>query len=117
MTLSKSEKTVTTIEPGPQLLEVDSLKVRFIGGERPVSSVDGVSFSIFEGETVGLAGESGCGKSVTAYSILRLLAEPPAVVSGKITFDGQSLLELDERALASIRGNRASIIFQDPISS
>jgi oligopeptide/dipeptide ABC transporter ATP-binding protein len=102
-----------------------------VGAERPLLSVEGlgvamggvpvledVSFAIAPGETLGLVGESGCGKSVTALSIMRLLPEPPArIESGRIVFDGTDLLDLDAERLRSIRGDRIAMIFQEPMTS
>ena len=102
-----------------------------MGAERPLLSVEGlgvamggvpvledVSFAIAPGETLGLVGESGCGKSVTALSIMRLLPEPPArIASGRIVFDGTDLLDLDAERLRSIRGDRIAMIFQEPMTS
>jgi peptide/nickel transport system ATP-binding protein/oligopeptide transport system ATP-binding protein len=101
---------------GP-LLELRDLRVRFRTLEGVLTAVDGVSFSVLEGETVGLVGESGCGKSVTALSILRLLRCPPAIIEGEIRFLGQNLLELDKEAIRRIRGNSISMIFQEPMTS
>jgi len=85
-------------------------------GSRPV--IEGVSLSIAAGEMLGLVGESGCGKSVTALSIMRLLAEPPMkIVKGSIVFDGQEILDLDDRALEDLRGNKIAMIFQEPMTS
>ncbi|MFL6215315.1 MAG: ABC transporter ATP-binding protein [Blastocatellia bacterium] len=101
-----------------QLLEVADLRVFFRTDAGVVRAVDGVSFSIGEGETLGLVGESGCGKSVTAYAILQLLAAPPAeYAGGEIRFRGENLLALDERRLRRVRGNRISMVFQEPMSS
>jgi oligopeptide/dipeptide ABC transporter ATP-binding protein len=80
-------------------------------------AVDGISFSVPEGKTVGIVGESGCGKSVTALSIMRLIAPPGRIVSGEILFHGQDLLLLSETEMREIRGNRISMIFQEPMSS
>ena len=102
------------------LLSVQGLVTSFRseGSSRAVRAVDDVSFEVGEGETVGLVGESGCGKSVTALSILRLLPEPPArVEAGKIVFAGKNLLELGERAMQDVRGNDISMIFQEPMTS
>ena len=79
--------------------------------------LNGVSFEIREGETLGIVGESGCGKSMTALSIMQLLDTPPAHLSGKILFEGQNLLELKKKEMQNIRGNRISMIFQEPMTS
>jgi peptide/nickel transport system ATP-binding protein len=100
------------------LLEVSDLRVYFITEDGPLKAVDGVSFSINEGETLGLVGESGCGKSVTAYSILQLVPSPPArYAGGEIRFRGENLLDLNEKSMRSVRGNMISMIFQEPMSS
>jgi peptide/nickel transport system ATP-binding protein len=101
-----------------RLLNVSDLRVYFQTEAGILKAVDGVSFEIAAGETLGLVGESGCGKSVTAYSILKLLPSPPArYEGGEISFRGESLLELDDRALRRVRGNLISMIFQEPMSS
>jgi oligopeptide/dipeptide ABC transporter ATP-binding protein len=100
------------------LLEVADLRVHFRTDAGVVRAVDGVSFRIGEGETLGLVGESGCGKSVTAYAILQLLAAPPALYAGgEIRFRGENLLALDARRLRRVRGNLISMVFQEPMSS
>jgi len=100
------------------LLKVTDLRTVFetIAGE--AVAVDGISFEVGKGETVGLVGESGCGKSVTALSIMRLVRNPPGrIVSGSVEFDGRDLLKLPEKEIRKIRGNRISIVFQEPLSS
>jgi oligopeptide/dipeptide ABC transporter ATP-binding protein len=100
------------------LLEVDSLKTYFFTQEGAVQAVDGVSFSVQEGRTLGIVGESGCGKSVTALSIMGLIPKPPArIVEGSVTFDGRDLTKLPERELEDIRGMEIAMIFQDPMTS
>lgn len=102
----------------PQLLRVSDLRVYFHTDNGLVQAVDGVGLQIESGETLGLVGESGCGKSVTAYSILKLLPVPPAeYAGGEINFRGENLLALDEKAMRRIRGNLISMIFQEPMSS
>lgn len=103
---------------GPALLEVTDLKVHFETDEGVLKAVDGVSFRIAEGEALGLVGESGCGKSVTAYSILRLLDSPPArYAGGEVRFGGTSLLELKPNAIRDVRGKSIAMVFQEPMSS
>ena len=103
--------------PAP-LLEIDGLKTHFFTRDGIVRAVDGVSFSVAAGETLAVVGESGCGKSVTSLSIMRLIASPPGrIVAGKIRFEGINLLELSEREMRSIRGNDISMIFQEPMTS
>lgn len=99
------------------LLEVEELQVHFRTPEGVNRAVDGVSFSVAEGETLAIVGESGCGKSVTANSILRLVPEPPGKIAGTIRFEGTDLLTLRDREMRTIRGNRISMIFQEPMTS
>jgi len=98
------------------LLEVRGLKTYFFTEAGVVKAVDGVDFYINRGEVVGLVGESGCGKSVTSFSVLRLVDIPGRVVAGEVIFDGHDLLKLPESEMESIRGNRISMIFQQPTS-
>jgi peptide/nickel transport system ATP-binding protein len=106
------------VSPVQPLLEIEDLRTWFFTRDGVVRAVDGVSFHVGEGETLAVVGESGCGKSVTALSILRLVAVPPGrVVSGRISFAGQDLLALSEAAMRRIRGNEISMIFQEPMTS
>jgi peptide/nickel transport system ATP-binding protein len=103
---------------GAPLLEVEGLRTHFFTRDGVVRAVDGVSFSIQPGETLALVGESGCGKSVTSLSIMRLIASPPGrVVGGTIRFDGRDLLALSEPEMRKVRGNEISMIFQEPMTS
>jgi peptide/nickel transport system ATP-binding protein len=100
------------------LLEVSGLRVYFRVEGGVLKAVDGVSFHIAAGETLGLVGESGCGKSVTAYSILQLVPVPPAeYAGGEIRFRGENLLALNEDGMRRVRGNLISMVFQEPMSS
>jgi peptide/nickel transport system ATP-binding protein len=100
------------------LLEIEDLRTWFFTADGVVRAVDGVSYSVKPGETLAVVGESGCGKSVTAMSILRLLPSPPArIVSGAIRFQGRNLLEAGEDEMRQIRGNEISMIFQEPMTS
>jgi len=100
------------------LLEIEGLKTHFFTRDGIVRAVDGVSFSVAAGETLAVVGESGCGKSVTSLSILRLIASPPGrIVEGRISFEGRDLLALSERGMRDIRGNEISMIFQEPMTS
>jgi peptide/nickel transport system ATP-binding protein len=99
------------------LLEVENLQTHFRTPEGVNRAVDGVSFSVGEGETLAIVGESGCGKSVTASSILRLIPEPPGKIAGAIRFEGRDLLQLSEREMRRIRGKEISMIFQEPMTS
>src|SRR5271170_8489412 len=98
------------------LLEVENLQTHFATPDGVVRAVEGVSFHIDAGETLGIVGESGCGKSVTAMSILRLVQEPPGKIAGSIRFDGRELLTLSEAEMQAIRGNAISMIFQEPMT-
>jgi peptide/nickel transport system ATP-binding protein len=100
------------------LLEVQGLRTQFFGRHGRVHAVDGVSFSVEEGKTLGIVGESGCGKSVTALSIMRLLpSRTAAIVGGSVVFDGRDLTELSRRELEDVRGRQMAMIFQDPMTS
>ncbi len=102
---------------GP-LLDVSNLKTQFFTQDGVVKAVDGVSFYLNPGETLGIVGESGCGKSITALSLMRLIPSPPGkIVDGKIIFQGEDVLEMSDEEVRSIRGNRIAMIFQDPMTS
>jgi len=99
------------------LLEVKNLRVHFQTPDGVNRAVDDLSFNVEAGETLAIVGESGCGKSVTSMSILRLLPEPPAKIDGAIHFEDRNLLTLDEAALRNVRGNSISMVFQEPMTS
>ena len=100
------------------LLQIKDLHTHFYTDEGLVKAADGIDITIRKGETLGLVGESGCGKSVTALSILRLIQEPPGrIVKGEILFNNQDLLKLSETKMQHVRGNRISMIFQEPMTS
>ncbi len=99
------------------LLEIKDLKTNFYTEEGIVKAVDGVSFDIYQDEILGLVGETGCGKSVTALSILRLVRAPGKIINGTIKFNGVNLLELSEGQMREYRGNNITMIFQDPLNS
>lgn len=100
------------------VLDVQGLTVQFPGPDGPVSAVDDLDFHVDEGETLCIVGESGCGKSLSALSILRLIPSPPAFISkGQIWFEGQDILVLPQRDVRSIRGKQISMIFQEPMTS
>ncbi len=99
------------------ILQVQHLKTSFYLTEGIVPAVDDVGFDLFPGETLALVGESGSGKSVTALSILRLVDPPGKIVGGKILFEGRNLLDLSEKEMRKIRGDRISMIFQEPMTS
>ncbi len=101
-----------------KLLEVKDLKTYFFLDEGVAKAVDGVSFHVDKGETLGLVGESGCGKSVSALSVMRLIPDPPGKIEGgQIILGGKNVLELDEKQVRDIRGNEVSMIFQEPMTS
>jgi len=99
------------------LLEVENLQTHFRTPEGVNRAVDGVSFTVEAGETVAIVGESGCGKSVTANSIMRLVPQPPGSIAGAIRFEGRDLLKLSEPAMRKIRGDDISMVFQEPMTS
>jgi oligopeptide/dipeptide ABC transporter ATP-binding protein len=102
----------------PALLSVRGLSIGFTTEEGPIRVVEDVSFTVAAGETMGLVGESGCGKSVTAQSIMRLLPSPPSrIEAGSIDFDGEDLARADEAAMRRIRGDKIAMIFQEPMTS
>ena len=99
------------------LLEVENLQTHFRTPDGVNRAVDGVNFHVNAGETLAIVGESGCGKSVTAMSILRLIPEPPGKIAGAIRFQGKDLLKCSDREMRDIRGNEISMIFQEPMTS
>src|SRR5919199_1402858 len=105
----------TTAEP---LLTVDNLKTQFFTQDGVVKAVNGVSFQLMPGETLGIVGESGCGKSITAMSLMRLIPTPPGkIVDGQVVFQGKDILKMNDEQIRSIRGNDIAMIFQDPMTS
>lgn len=101
-----------------ELLKVRDLKTYFFTHRGTIKAVDGISFSIKRGETLGIVGESGCGKSVTALSIMRLISNPPGrILNGEIHFEGKDLLSLSNKQIRDIRGRKISMIFQEPMTS
>jgi oligopeptide/dipeptide ABC transporter ATP-binding protein len=105
-------------KPAETVLEIEDLRTHFFTADGVVRAVDGVSYAVRSGEILGVVGESGCGKSVTALSILRLVADPPGrIVGGAIRFAGTNLLDLTGREMEDIRGNDISMIFQEPMTS
>ena len=100
------------------LLSVRDLRVTFGSGDRTVHAVNGISYDLERGDTLGVVGESGCGKSVSSLALMRLLPKPAArITSGEILFEGEEILNLSEDAVREIRGNRMAMIFQDPMTS
>ena len=100
------------------MLSVQDLKVYFVGNERVARALDGVSYEVGRGETVCLVGESGCGKTVSALTILGIIPQPPGkIMGGKVLFNNQNLLDLTEKKMQEIRGNHIAIVFQEPMTS
>jgi oligopeptide transport system ATP-binding protein len=100
------------------LLEVTGLKTQFFTQDGVVKAVDGVSFHVNEGETLGIVGESGCGKSVSVLSVMRLIPQPPGkIVDGEVMFEGIDLLTVSDNEIRKVRGNQIAMIFQDPMTS
>jgi len=100
------------------LLEVQDLRTRFYTDDGVVQAVNGVSWEVNEGETLGIVGESGCGKSVSVLSILRLIPQPPGKIeSGRVRFEGRDLMELSDDDMRTVRGNKIAMVFQDPMTS
>src|SRR5512144_11464 len=117
-TTTHSQKaTNRAMNNGDKLLEIRDLRTSFYTHDGVVKAVDGVSLEVRRGEVLGLVGESGCGKSVTSLSIMRLVGAPGKIVGGQILFEGEDLLKLSEDAMTHIRGNRISMIFQQPQTS
>jgi oligopeptide transport system ATP-binding protein len=105
----------TTAEP---LLAVKNLKTQFFTQDGVVKAVNGVSFQLMPGETLGIVGESGCGKSITAMSIMRLIPTPPGkIVDGEVMFQGKDVLKMNDQQLRGVRGNDIAMVFQDPMTS
>ena len=118
MTATALDVRATVPQAAAPLLEVEDLRTYFFTRDGVVRAVDGVSLHVAEGETLAIVGESGCGKSVTSLSILRLIQTPPGrIVSGSVRFQGVDLLGLDDAAMRRIRGNDISMIFQEPMTS
>jgi oligopeptide transport system ATP-binding protein len=100
------------------LLEVKDLRTQFFTQDGVVKAVDGVSFYVDEGETLGIVGESGCGKSVSVLSVMRLIPQPPGrIVGGEVLFDGQDLVKMSDDEIRRVRGNKIAMVFQDPMTS
>ncbi|MEE2884291.1 MAG: ABC transporter ATP-binding protein [Chloroflexota bacterium] len=100
------------------LLEVNNLTTHFFTSDGVVKAVDGITYSLEEGEILGIVGESGCGKSVSALSLMRLVADPPGkIVDGEVLFEGKDLLQVEDSEMRSIRGNRMAMVFQEPMTS
>ncbi len=113
---SHTVSPVTTPQAG-QLLELRDLRTHFYTQDGTVRAVDGVTFEIRDGQTLGVVGESGCGKSITAMSVLRLIERPGRVVGGQVLLRGKDLLEYSDTEMRDVRGNQISMIFQEPMTS
>ncbi|MDX1435062.1 MAG: ATP-binding cassette domain-containing protein, partial [Gammaproteobacteria bacterium] len=102
----------------PKLLEIENLQTQFTTSAGIVKAVDGITYDVSQGETVAIVGESGCGKSVSAMSILRLIPNPPGrIVGGRILFEGKDILELSDEEVRKIRGAEIAMVFQEPMTS
>ena len=113
-----ASRTEASTALASQVLEIDKLQTHFFTPAGVVKAVNGVSYSVGRGETLGVVGESGCGKSVTALSVMRLVANPPGrIVGGAIRLEGKDLLKLSEPQMEDVRGNEISMIFQEPMTS
>ncbi len=99
------------------ILEIKGLQTYFYTDDGVVKAVDGVDLQLHAGEVLGLVGESGCGKSVTSFSVMRLVDAPGKIVGGEILFEGRDLLKLDDEGMQAVRGNHISMIFQQPQTS
>ena len=117
MTLTEIRESRRVGQAGDRLLDVRGLRTSFYTTDGVVRAVTGVDFHVDRGEVMGLVGESGCGKSVTSLSLLRLIARPGKIETGEVVFDGVDLLKLPEREMRHMRGERISMIFQQPTSS
>ena len=102
---------------GGDLLTVEDLRTHFFTQDGVVKAVDGISFGIRNGETLGIVGESGCGKSITALSVMRLIERPGRIVEGSIRLAGRDLLAMSDEEMRDVRGNAVSMIFQEPMTS
>ncbi len=111
------QQTAPDTGKGHELLEIKGLRTHFFVQDGTVRAVDGVSFEIRDGQTLGVVGESGCGKSITAMSVLRLIERPGRIVDGEILLRGKNMLTLDESEMRDVRGNQISMIFQEPMTS
>lgn len=114
---TRYEKMAKPMSEPANLLDVRELKTYFFTRQGIVKAVDGVSFTLRRGQTLGLVGESGCGKSVTGQSLLRLVSPPGRIVGGQVLFNGTDLLELDQETMRQHRGRHIAMIFQDPMTS
>ena len=115
---SKSKSKETTTRKDKVLLEVKNLTTHFFTQDGVVKAVDGITYNVHEGEVVGIVGESGCGKSVGAMSVMKIIPNPPGrIVDGSVTFEGEDLVNMNEARMREIRGNRIAMVFQEPMTS
>tara|TARA_B100001142_G_scaffold165471_1_gene165413 strand:- start:409 stop:1434 length:1026 start_codon:yes stop_codon:yes gene_type:complete len=118
MTTKTSKSKSTTTRKDNVLLEVNNLTTHFFTQDGVVKAVDGISYNVHEGEVVGIVGESGCGKSVGAMSVMKIIPNPPGrIVDGSVTFEGEDLVNMSESRMREIRGNRIAMVFQEPMTS
>tara|TARA_B100001029_G_C14680374_1_gene244252 strand:- start:15 stop:437 length:423 start_codon:yes stop_codon:yes gene_type:complete len=118
MTTKKSKSKETTTRKDNVLLEVKNLTTHFFTQDGVVKAVDGITYNVHEGEVVGIVGESGCGKSVGAMSVMKIIPNPPGrIVDGSVTFEGEDLVSMNEARMREIRGNRIAMVFQEPMTS
>jgi peptide/nickel transport system ATP-binding protein len=115
--VSNSSESSTKAESNNKLIQIKNLKTYFYTEEGIVKAVDGLSFDIYEDEVIGLVGETGCGKSVTALSILNLVRAPGKIIDGEVLFRGKNLVELNRKEMRRYRGKEITMIFQDPLNS
>jgi peptide/nickel transport system ATP-binding protein len=107
---------MTDLSP-PPLLSIEGLRTAFRTGNGEVPAVDGVTLSVARGKTLGIVGESGCGKSMLSLSVMRLVPQPGRVTAGRVMFDGRDLLGLSPAEMRAVRGRRIAMIFQEPMTS
>ncbi|MHA2157189.1 MAG: ATP-binding cassette domain-containing protein, partial [Candidatus Hodarchaeales archaeon] len=108
--------TEATANTQDVILDIKNLKVNFYTYEGVVKALDGIDLSIYKGESFGLVGETGCGKSVTVRSVMRLIEEPGKIVEGEIYYKGNDVLKLKEKEIRKLRGSKMTMIFQDPMT-
>ncbi len=108
---------VSSVEQNIPLLTVENLEISFVSTSKKIKAIDGISFQVSLGKTVGIVGESGCGKSITSLSLMRLLPQSGQITGGKIFFDNEDILIKSEKEMRKIRGNKMSMIFQEPMTS